>query len=82
MEALKICDFCNGREDGCFSMKIAFPDGGTERPIRFSLLGVDRCAGCGVLPSGYHHPGCDAEICPRCEGFLTKCGCLNKRMKS
>lgn len=36
---------------------------------------VGRCPGCGVEKGGYHHPGCDYEICPRCGQRMMICGC-------
>jgi len=24
------------------------------------------CGDCGAPKGGYHHPGCDMEVCPRC----------------
>jgi hypothetical protein len=36
-----------------------------------------RCHDCNIAYGGVHHPGCDAEECPRCHGQLISCGCLN-----
>jgi len=42
----------------------------TRRPI-----GPDgRCGDCGIV-RGYHHTGCDLELCPRCRGQFISCGC-------
>lgn len=35
-----------------------------------------RCHDCGVRVGGYHHPGCDMEICPFCGGQLLACPCV------
>ncbi len=80
----KTCDFCGGQEYSCYSLRIVFPSGNTEKPIKYSSnpfkrTFTARCVKCGVRLGGYHHPGCDAEICPRCKGLLTKCGCLNEK---
>jgi hypothetical protein len=37
-----------------------------------------KCFVCGIKPGNYHHPGCDAERCPRCEGQLNICDCKKK----
>ena len=35
-----------------------------------------RCHDCNIKHGGKHHPGCDVERCPKCEGQLISCGCL------
>jgi hypothetical protein len=37
-----------------------------------------RCHDCFIKQGGKHHPGCDAERCPRCAGQLISCGCLDE----
>ena len=54
---------------------IEYPDGEKIQPIPHS--GEKRCGECGVAPGGMHHPGCDLEKCPRCEGQIISCGCLD-----
>ena len=34
------------------------------------------CHDCGARYGEYHKPGCDMERCPRCDGQLITCGCL------
>jgi hypothetical protein len=36
-----------------------------------------RCHDCNIKHGGKHHPGCDVERCPKCEGQLISCGCLS-----
>src|SRR5262245_28686447 len=38
----------------------------------------ERCGDCGVAIGKYHHPGCDIEICPRCQCQLISCNCRVK----
>lgn len=37
-----------------------------------------RCGDCGVLPGGFHHPGCDIDECPRCTEQALMCGCSDE----
>jgi len=37
-----------------------------------------RCHDCNVINGGFHHNGCDEEICPRCKGQLITCRCKKK----
>jgi hypothetical protein len=39
--------------------------------------GPHQCHDCKVQAGGYHHPGCDMERCPKCQGQLISCGCLD-----
>ena len=32
------------------------------------------CSDCGVVPGGWHHPGCDMQRCPLCRRQMTRCG--------
>jgi len=38
---------------------------------------LPRCADCNAKLGCFHHPGCDKEQCPRCEGQVISCGCLD-----
>lgn len=37
----------------------------------------ERCHDCGIVNGfpNYHHPGCDMERCPVCEGQIISCEC-------
>jgi len=71
------CDNC-GREmtsaRTCHVVPILI---GGEDFVPICWDGPGRCHDCGVQPGGYHHPGCDTERCPKCQGQLIACGCLD-----
>ena len=51
-------------------------EGKDYRPIPFTNFNKNaRCPHCGVKVGGYHHYGCDEEICPKCSGHITECDC-------
>lgn len=74
--------------------KVRFPDGKELPSVPYDVNKVNevleshgyapinpethRCHDCGVAHSGFHHPGCDMERCPRCGGQLIGCGCLDE----
>ena len=76
------CHYC-GKEpletDSCIRVPI-FHNGKEYDPIPYGVSsqdidGGDRCRDCGVIVGGYHHPGCDREICPVCGGYVLSCDC-------
>lgn len=72
------CSWCNlemQTADDCPENRtVTFPDGSELLSIPYE--GTGRCHDCGIKEGNYHHPGCDNEICPRCEGQLISCSCL------
>jgi len=36
------------------------------------------CHDCGADAGEYHHPGCDSEECPRCQGQYLTCSCVTE----
>lgn len=87
--AKKKCYTCNRNMPDASSC-VGFPYcEGTKKYPRIVFEGVEvgkalpqktravlrNCQKCGVLPSGFHHPGCPAEKCPKCGGLQTTCRC-------
>ena len=54
---------------------VEFPDGSKLPSVSYD--GDGRCHDCNIASSGFHHPGCDMERCPKCGGQLISCGCLD-----
>jgi len=54
-----------------------YPNEDTEESalVRYARYVTGRCHDCGVRNGGYHHPGCDAERCPTCDGQWISCSC-------
>lgn len=80
---MALCGNC-GQEmttaDGCVATRIVI-EGESYQPIRYgSEPGLKsirrRCHDCNMLLGRVHHPGCDMERCPACEGQSISCGCL------
>jgi hypothetical protein len=81
---MAVCSYCeqemNGA-DGCKCMPVKTIDGYLEQ-VPFgaekhrTMKPNQRCGDCDALPGHFHHPECDIEECPRCEGQLLSCGCL------
>jgi hypothetical protein len=70
------CDWCRQEMldvNSCTIEFVHFPDGQPMPSIVYYAR--DNCHDCNVKPGGYHHPGCDMEICPKCGGQLISCGC-------
>lgn len=80
-----ICTWCNHEmldktyQSCSGNLNVEFPDGSRMPSIPFlhEDESVHRCHDCYVVKGGCHHPGCDMEVCPKCEGQLISCGCLD-----
>lgn len=76
-----ICDYCekemkDKNTDSCLANDfVEFPNG--EKLPSIPYDGNERCHDCNVKNGGFHHIGCDMERCPKCEGQLIGCGCLD-----
>lgn len=79
---MAICHWCAQEMSAASSCTVAafHLDG---RPFEMIAYGADpgerasglRCADCGVVLGGLHHPGCDAQRCPSCRDQMVSCGC-------
>ena len=77
---MSICEYCNRdmkQAESCIIVHLHI-DGREWLPAPFIGEGDEyRCGDCNVLAGGYHHPGCDQEVCPKCNGQLISCDCLD-----
>lgn len=75
---MAICEWCKQEMSygiGCTQNSlIVYPDN-TTLP---SIPAINTCHDCFSPPNMKHHPGCDAEKCPRCWGQLISCECLDE----
>jgi len=76
------CNWCNRdmlTSKGCKKDNIII-NGKEYKQIKYgdesSHWDSERCHDCNCERGQYHHPGCDVERCPVCEGQLISCGCL------
>ena len=78
---MAMCQWCRGEMTAVASCTVValHRDG---RPIgmvpwgrEFGWSARARCQDCGVMPSRFHHPGCDVQECPLCGRQLLSCGC-------
>lgn len=55
-----------------------FPDGVVRDRLPLTVGRADpsgKCHDCAAPVGGFHHPGCDDERCPKCQGQAISCGC-------
>lgn len=88
------CDHCHQEMTTASSCTLNtytdFADGEERARIRYGeepywagtdITPPDRCGDCGVTPGGYHHPGCDQEICPACGRQALSCDCADGMLR-
>jgi hypothetical protein len=82
---MAICTSCQQEmHDKVGCTKTAFQDFDDNQPRQRIPFGTEvnaigknaeNCPDCLVPCSALHHPGCDIEQCPRCNGQAVTCGC-------
>lgn len=80
---MNICAVCNQETKnpiGCTLIEYDdFADGIVRDRIRYGHeadeWSSNPCHDCGAPKGTYHHPGCDAERCPKCQGQAISCNC-------
>lgn len=81
---MAVCEYCKqemrSAESCTANTRVEFPDG-VILPASTEHFGEEdgRCHDCGIKHGGFHHPGCDAERCPRCGGRIISCDCFDKK---
>jgi hypothetical protein len=69
-----ICEYCHRdmmATDTCDYPWVKINNAWYERVLN----DVGTCHDCNVGMDKLHHPGCDAERCPKCHGQMISCGC-------
>ncbi|MGE5454823.1 MAG: hypothetical protein ACM3O9_06470 [Methylocystaceae bacterium] len=77
---LAICNVCGQEKSTSRScLKLALQLNGKDyEPVPWGKGKdeiIERCPGCGISQEGYHHPGCDYEVCPCCGNKVITCNC-------
>ena len=70
------CDSCKQEMSDGISCKVEDID---INGVKYKQVpnGEYECHDCKTPPNGFHHPGCDAERCPKCGGQIISCDCLD-----
>jgi len=71
-------EMCDERTTTCKKYtSVEFPDGTKMSPVPYTPPEIEvRCHDCNIAAGGFHHDGCDMEICPRCGGQFFGCSCF------
>lgn len=71
------CDLEMTDKVSCTHGPYEFSEGQSLPPVPVSQEWANSgfCGDCLAPVGGLHHPGCDAERCPKCGGQLISCEC-------
>jgi len=76
---MAVCSYCNQEmknKVSCIEDEITIGKKDYKQiPVSEDLSHEGYCHDCGAPVGGFHHPGCDAERCPICQGQIISCGC-------
>lgn len=77
MTVCNVCGQVKGNSNSCIKLALQL-NGHDHEPIPWGKgkgESGDKCPGCGVAQQGYHHPGCERELCPCCGRSIITCHC-------
>jgi len=71
-------EMCDSSTKTCTPNKwVVFPDDTRMSPVPYTPNDSQvRCHDCNIQEGGFHHVGCDMELCPRCGGQFLGCSCF------
>lgn len=76
---LAICEFCKqeiGKSKSCYQKNVTYIGRIKKNRICYQNTIDDKpCPSCKVSNGGYHHWGCEEEICPFCLDHIAFCDC-------
>ena len=76
-EVLEYFDFASQEE----FLKICLPESELEECAGNPCGEPTTCPACGVSEGEFHLLGCSVEVCPWCQGQLSKCNCRFEQLK-
>lgn len=79
---MAVCEYCNQEMRMRLSCTLPayddFADGHMRMRVPVSRYERLPCADCSTPPGGFHHPGCELEVCPACGDTAQACCCTDE----
>lgn len=72
---MAICDYCNKEMTDHVGCTLSEYSDMGKKPYK-RIPSDKNCGDCGCPKGTYHHPGCDVEKCPKCNGQAISCNCV------